>query len=397
MKILQINNVYGEKSTGKITQAIHRALRQAGHESVVVYGRGCGKEEAGVLRLCPDWYGKANSLISRFTGLRYGGCLLSTWRLQRIIRREKPDVVHLQCINGNFVNIYRLIGWLKRNRIKTVVSLHAEFMYTANCGHAFSCDQWKQGCKRCPDKKKMTKSLLFDRTGTSWKKMKAAFEGFEQDCVICPVSPWTEARARQSAILKNFSFRTVYNGLDTDVFCSGQGKCVQERTVLHVTAQFSGEKDHPKGGWYLLELAKRMPDVRFQVVGPAEQFAQCPDNLQLLGVISDQKQLAELYRRAQVSVVVSRRETFSMPCAESLCCGTPVTGFRAGAPEQISLPEFGSFVEFGDLDALEAQLRFWLNRNDTDRNAVAQAAKKRYSAETMVNDFMNVYGRVLWN
>jgi hypothetical protein len=128
VKILQVNNVYGEKSTGKITQELHHGLLDRGQDSIVVFGRGKNTNDPGVIRLCPDWYGKLNSLVSRITGLPYGGCVWSTWRLQRIIRREKPDVVHLQCINGNFVNIYRLIAWLKKKKIKTVVGLHAEFM-----------------------------------------------------------------------------------------------------------------------------------------------------------------------------------------------------------------------------------------------------------------------------
>ena len=243
MKVLQVNNVYGEKSTGKITKVIHDGLLAAGHESLVVYGRGRDTADPGVIRLCPDWYGKLNNLLSRFTGMMYGGCLLSTARLKRIIRREKPDVVHLQCINGYFVNIYRLVRWLKRKKIKTVVSLHAEFMYTANCGHAFECDQWIHGCKHCPDKKKATKSLIFDHTGWSWQAMKAAFDGFEEDCVICPVSPWTEGRARQSDIMKNFRFRTVFNGVDAEnTFRCPEPARQRENMVLHVTAHYKNER-----------------------------------------------------------------------------------------------------------------------------------------------------------
>ena len=87
MKILQVNNVYGEKSTGKLTKLLHDGLLREGHESLVVYGRGRPVREKGVIRLCPDWYGKMNSLLSRITGMPYGGCLLSTWRLMGIIRR----------------------------------------------------------------------------------------------------------------------------------------------------------------------------------------------------------------------------------------------------------------------------------------------------------------------
>lgn len=392
MKILQVNNVYGEKSTGKITRVIHDGLTAAGHEAVSVYGRGHTYVGDGVIRLCPDWYGKLQSALTRITGLRYGGCLLSTARLKAVILREKPDVVHLQCINGNFVNIYSLISWLKKEKIKTVASLHAEFMYTANCGHAFDCDQWKHGCNHCPNKKKAVKSLFLDRTGASWKKMKKAFEGFEDDCIISPVSPWTEMRARQSDILKNFRFRTVYNGIDAENTFTCDADTERENAVVHVTAHFNTEKDHGKGGWYVAQLAKRMKDVTFYVAGPADEGSGIPENVKLLGMIRDQKQLAALYRRVKLSLLTSRRETFSMPCAESMCCGTPVVGFEAGAPEQIALGDYSDFAPFGDLDELERLTRHWLRREDVSHTALAAEAKTAYGAETMVDSFIELYG-----
>lgn len=392
MKILQVNNVYGEKSTGKLTKLLHDGLLREGHESLVVYGRGRPVREKGVIRLCPDWYGKMNSLLSRITGMPYGGCLLSTWRLMGIIRREKPDVVHLQCINEHFVNIYRLVTWLKDRKIRTVVSLHAEFMYTGNCGHAFDCNQWKNGCRNCPDVRRATKSWFFDRTGRSWKKMQKAFSGFEENCVICPVSGWTADRAKRSQILGSFRFRTVLNGLDAEhTFRRTEAVRAEERTVLNVTAHFSPEKDHPKGGWHLIQLAKRMPDVTFLVAGRADPVTELPENLHLLGEIHDQQKLAELYRKAKVTLLVSRRETFSMPCAESLCCGTPVVGFRAGSPEQIALPDYSEFVPFGDLDMLENALYGWLEKR-INRQLLAEQAEQIYSAEKMVRDFLELYG-----
>lgn len=400
MKILQINSVYGEKSTGKLVKQLHEGLTREGNESLVVYGRGRNVTEPGVIRLCPEWYGKGNSLISRLTGMPYGGCWLSTARLKRIILREKPDIVHLQCINGNFVNIYRLVAFLKEHKIKTVVSLHAEFMYTGNCGHAFSCSQWMDGCTRCPDFRKATRSFLFDRTGRSWQAMKQAFAGFQHDCMVCPVSPWTEGRAVQSDILKGFSFRTVWNGVDTmAIFHRGSeaAPSSREKLVLNVTAHFSPERDHPKGGWYILQLAKRMPDVTFLVAGRADPVQELPENLHLLGEITDQSELAGLYQSAGLVVLTSQRETFSMPCAESLCCGTPVVGFHAGGPEQIALPKYSEFVPWGELELLEQRLRAWLGREDLDRGEIANAARAAYSVQTMVENFLSVYRSLLWN
>lgn len=392
MKILQVNNVYGQKSTGVLTKLLHEGLLAAGQESLVVYGRGRGKQEAGVIRLCPDWYGKLNSLCSRMTGLAYGGCWLSTMRLQRIICREQPDVVHLQCINGNFVNSYRLVAWLKRKRIQTVFSLHAEFMYTANCGHAYGCERWKNGCGECPNLREATRSWLLDRTAASWEKMRSAFDGFDRDAMLCPVSDWVAQRAAQSNIVKNIPIRTVLNGVD-EAFIPGNVE--KEHAVLHVTAHFSPQQDHPKGGWYVLELANRMPEVTFYVAGKGEYGANAPKNVVFLGEIENRYVLAEWYRKVKLTLVTSRAETFSMPCAESLCCGTAVVGFRAGGPEEIALAGHSEFVPYGDVDGLESAVHRWLDRN-VNAAAVAQEARAAYSAETMVQQFLRVYQELLW-
>lgn len=72
----------------------------------------------------------------------------------------------------------------------------------------------------------------------------------------------------------------------------------------------------------------------------------------MLGKITDQELLAKYYSMADVTLLTSKKETFSMVTAESLCCGTPVVGFKAGAPEQIAIKEFSEFVEYGDLNSL---------------------------------------------
>ena len=151
MKVLQINCVYGTGSTGRLVQQLHTDMGEQGIASVVLYGRGRAVSAPGVSKVCSDLYAKGCKLISACTGLRYGSCLLSTAALERRIEQENPDVVHLQCINGNFVNIYRLVDWLKRRGIPTVLTLHAEFMFTGSCSHAYACDGWLHGCRRCPD------------------------------------------------------------------------------------------------------------------------------------------------------------------------------------------------------------------------------------------------------
>ena len=168
---MQINVVNREGSTGKIINDIHNGLLSAGIESIICYGRGKKSEVSGIYKVCGELYAKTNNLGSRITGLAYGGCDVSTKHLISIIQTEKPNVVHLHCLNGHFVNIYRLVERLNRHRLPTVLTLHAEFMHTANCSYAFDCEKWKTGCGNCPCLKEATQSLFFDRTHTSGMKM----------------------------------------------------------------------------------------------------------------------------------------------------------------------------------------------------------------------------------
>lgn len=399
MKILQINNVYDFGSTGKITADIHHALQKQGVESVVCYSRRKQTNEKNVYKICGEFYSRVQHFLANVTGIMYGGCALSTRKLIRIIEKEKPDVVHLQCLNGYFVNIYQLVTWLKEHHIKTVLTLHAEFMYTANCGYALSCEKWTSGCGSCPRCKEETGSYILDRTATSWQKMKKAFDGFQDDLVIVSVSPWLMERATKSPILAGFDHRVIYNGLNTDVFrlypqndLRQKHGLKDEKVLFYVTPGFSTNPEHIKGGYYLLELAKRMRDanVKFIVAGPYPGDLEVPDNVIMLGKVLDQKLLAQYYAMADVTLLTSKKETFSMVCAESLCCGTPVVGFKAGAPEMITLPEYSAFVEYGDMEQLQREAECFMEK-DFNRTDIAKQAHEKYSVKQMADAYLKIY------
>lgn len=401
MKILQVNNVYKIGSTGKITYDLHKGLLERGIESIVCYGRGENYHEPHVYKVCGELDAKLNNLLSRITGLMYGGSYFSTYHLISIIKKEKPDVVHLQCINGYFVNIFHLIEWLKRNHVKTVLTLHAEFMYTANCGYAFECNRWKIGCGHCPRLKRETKSWFLDRTADSWEMMKRAFDGFHDDLIVTSVSPWLMDRAKQSPILQDKTHKVVLNGLDTEVFHPYNTKDLRKRfpakkIVFHVTPSFTDDSRHVKGGYYVIQLAKMMAneDVLFLIAGNHSEKLQVPSNCILLGKISDQCKLAQYYSMADITLLTSKKETFSMVTAESLCCGTPVVGFKAGGPEQIAIPEYSSFVEYGDLEALLKSVRSFLlsNMSSTD---MWRSATERYSSINMIGEYCRIYRSII--
>lgn len=395
MKILLLNNCYGLGSTGRIIEALENCYNRKGHETVVVYGQG-EKSRASHYKITSPCYIKIQALLSRITGLMYGGCFLSTLKAIRIIKKEKPDIVHLHCLNSHFINIYRMITWLKKKKVNTVLTNHAEFMYTANCGHALDCDKYQSGCGNCIRYRKETKSWLFDRTSKSWKKMKSAFEGFKT-LVVTNVSPWLNERASSSEILRNYKHYTVMNGVNTNVFCYKKNHSLADKkTVLHVTAKFSDYSDDLKGGRFLIEFAQRFceENVDFVVAGKYNLKSTVPANVKLLGNINDPDRLAQLYSSADLVVLTSQKETFSMTTAESLCCGTPVVGFKAGAPEKIAIPDYSEFVDYGDINGLKKAVNKFLSLS-FDKEEISSIAQKKYSKEKMAEDYLRIYEKCI--
>lgn len=398
MKMVQINCVFGEGSTGKIIEAIHNYAVTHGDESYVIYGMGEKHEDAHLIRTTPKLVRKMQSLRSRITGYPYGGCLWGTHTAIKALRRIKPDIVHIHCANAYMVNIYRVLEYLKKEHIPTVLTNHAEFMYTGGCTHTVDCNKWLTGCHDC-DKigKEHPISYFFDRTGKEWKLLQKAYEGFEK-LTICCVSDWVKERASQSPFYTGHPVITVLNGLNTEVFHytdpSGLRKKLGlegKKIVVHVTPDFYSII---KGGQHVIEMANRFPDIEFVIVGSDAKDENVPANCHFIGKITDQTLLAQYYSMGDVCLLTSVRETFSMVCAEALCCGTAVVGFRSGGPELISLPDYSAFVEQGQDDELENALREMLGRVYS-KKALSEESVKVYSQETMCKKYYSVYGDLL--
>lgn len=351
MKVVHINIFCSRGSTGSIIQSIIQESQNQGIESYVIYGRGNGLDDGYHIKAAPEWIMKLQSLQAKITGNSYGGCWYSTRKIIKILKKIKPDVVHLHSINGYFVNIYKLLTYLKTNNVKTVLTLHAEFMYSGNCSHAYDCKKWIAGCGGC-DKKmpERPKSFFFDKSKQNWEKLKAAYRNFDSLEVVA-VSPWVKSRAEQSPFFASKNIKIILNGVDTEIYRYvekiNRGK---EKVILYTTPDFN---DELKGGKYVLELADRLKEYPVKIVMVGNNIPEeLPRNVERIGYVDSKEKMADLYRNADITLLTSKGETFSMVCAESLCCGTPVVGFNAGGPESIALKNYTKFSEYGNIEQL---------------------------------------------
>ncbi len=398
MRILQINTVYKVGSTGKIVYEIHNQLQNTGHGSFVIYGRGKTQPEENVFKISSEREGKLQALYGRITGDFYGGAYYSTYKLIKKIKTISPDIVHIHLMNGNYVNNYCILTFLAENNYKTIITLHAETNYTGLCGHSFDCNKWLTGCGKCPQVFNKYNSWFFDRTSSEWRKKAEAYSKFD-NLIIVSVSSWLEERVKKSPMFKGRLFYVVGNGLDTSIFHYVESDSlkrklgiVNEKIILHVTPSF---KEITKGGKYVIEVAQKLvlDNVKVVIVGFDGFAGKLPSNVITINHTKSQDEMAQYYSMADVTMITSIRETFSMVCAESLSCGTPVIGFKAGAPEQISLDKYSDFVDQGDIKSLTNVAKYWIN-NPVDTYLIQHEASIRYSKQHMVEGYINLYNQL---
>lgn len=327
------------------------------------------------------------------TGLDFAYSPLATRKAISSINKFKPDIVHLHCLNGHFINVFNLIEYLKKEEIPTVLTLHAEIMHTAGCEHAYDCMKWINGCHDCNRIKGCLTHYIRDDAMCAYKRMQQSFDGFRK-LIVVGVSDWLTNRAKQSAIFKNSNakFMTIENGLDLVAFhpIQLQNNPLKNRInvsrpfILHVTPNFL----HPlKGGHYVLELAKMHPEWDFVIIG-YNGDSELPKNITTISHTDDKEELSWYYNIASITLLTSKRETFSMVCAESLACGTPVVGFEAGGPESVFVGNFAKFVEYGNLNALDnAVSEMIVSKPIVDTELI----RKRFAAEEMANKYCLIY------
>ena len=399
MKILYLDVVCKQGSTGKIVYDLYAQSRADGHTAAVCYGRGPVVAEENIFKFGLDWETRFHALMTRLTG--WTGCFspLSTRRLIRFMEDFRPDVVHIHELHAYFVNLKPLLRYLAGKKIPVVHTLHCEFSYTGKCGHSYECQRWKSGCGACPHLRDYPKTLWFDRTAAMWAEKKRLFSALDKLVVAAP-SQWLAERARES-FLGNREICVIHNGIDAGhIFHPRPCQRLREKYRIGpeekvVLAAAPNLMSPQKGGRWVLKLAQEMrqENIRVVLVGVSDLSESFPPNVTAVGLIRDQEELAAHYSLADCFVLCSERETFSMTCAESLCCGTPVAGFCSGAPETVFPPPTAAFVPFGDLEALTAQVRAQLKAGFS-RERLSQESHRRYSVETMYQQALALYDRL---
>ena len=398
MRVLQINAVYAQRSTGIIVKDINDELIRRGYESHIAYAISNYHPKNGY-KIGNKLDYKIHALLTRLLGKQGYFSIISTRRFLRYIDRIKPDIVHLHNLHSNYINLNILLEYLEHESIHTVITLHDCWFFTGKCFHyqVAKCDRFKDSCGDCPLIKKDVPSWFFDPTAKVLSDKKKLFNNIKSLTVV-GVSNWISNEAKQG-IFKDKGVVTIHNGVDINIFRPTPSE-MREKLGLKDEFVILGSADkwlnplNREAFKYI--LSSITPDMKIVIFGcNKDQQKQLPESVIGIGYITDRDEMAKLYSMSDVFVNITLEDSLPTVNIEAQACGTPVITFKSGgSPETIS-ERTGIVVPKGDKEAL---LKAILKIKDRGKAIYEQKClshvEKNFVVEDRYKEYVDLYKNI---
>lgn len=313
-------------------------------------------------------------------------------KFNKLLNDFRPDVIHLNNIHTQLSPIIAELA--HRRGIRTVWTLHDYKLLCPRydclrdgktiCEQCFSGD--KSPCKTyCCMKGSRLASLVGYKEAVMWNR-----ERLESctDLFICP-SRFIAEKMSQGGFRKD-KLHVLCNFIDVE-------KCFKADYTKADYYCYVGRLSHEKGVSTLIKAAAQLP-YKLKIIGGGSLLEQLKNmnkelngNIDFLG-FKQWEDIKDIVGKARFSVTPSEwYEVFGLVNIEAQCLGTPILGARIGGiPELIDEGMNGMTFESGNVDDLAVKINAMYNA-EFDYKAIADAAMKRYNAESYYGEIMKCY------
>ena len=398
MRILQINANYGFGSTGVIVEDIGKMLVRNGQESFVAYQKTNQiLENSYKVGNSFDW--KIHAAMSRVLGKQGYYSAWPTKKLIAYIDSIHPDVVHLHNVHSNYVHLNKLLDYLAKKDIPTVITMHDCWYFTGKCFHYVdaNCDRFITGCGNCPKKNAPPASMLFDRSDSVIKDRYKYISAIPRLRIV-GCSEWICGEARKG-IFKDFELCTIHNGVDTDIFKPYDKQALKKEQHLdgkYIIMGMANKWTLPSNSDVLEKTVNALDEnSMLMIVGcdsrQIEYLDRYKEKVLKIGFVHDRQRLGEYYSMADIFVNTTRADTLPTVNMESICCGTPVITYDScGSPELI-LDGCGLVVAENDADAIVEAVKKARHMDFSMCSEIGQAA---FDKNICYGKYLDVYREV---
>lgn len=353
MKVLQINALFGDKSTGTIMRHIQDCCFNYGIDGFVSFSYADRpiNEIRNAYQIGNKFFAKTHAALSRIGGKQAYFSYLPTLIFLRYLDRVKPDLVHLHNLHNNYIHLNLLLSYLAEKDIVTIVTMHDCWYFTGGCTHYtnIGCDRWLKKCGNCPLPKSESAALIYDASSSILRDRDKYLNAIPRLTMV-GCSEWIANECRKS-VLKNRDIRVIHNGFDLNIFRPRESSLRKDLNLENKYVILA-----PAIKW-LLPINKETfdyfknnipSDTVLVLFGCSKINDGLPQNVVQIGYTKSAIQMAELYSMADVMVNCSREDTLSSLNLEAQACGTPVVTYEATGSKETVNSICGFAVETGN-------------------------------------------------
>lgn len=379
MRVLHISHSNGGGGADIAAYRIHRALVDAGVDSLMAVAHPVTADDPTVVRLPQrgglgrEWARDHLGELALWTQKSSNGAHRSLNAIDSgalgFLATINPSVINLHWMGSDTMSIAE-IGEVAR-RWPVVWTLHDAWAFTGAEHLPEDMDDRRYAANY---------SRASRRPGNTRFDLDAAVYRRKRHCWTAPifltaVSSFMADMAHQSTLAASWPCEVIPNPLDVTTF-----RPLDANDRASVRSSFGLPADAPlvlfggsgiterNKGWDLLEpalhtVAEAVPGARAVIFGsPDVAVIEAEDSniampMHRLGRIGDPGRLAQLYSVCDVMVVPSRMESFSQTASEASACGTPVVAFDAsGLRDVVDNGVTGLLVQPYSSDALGAAI-----------------------------------------
>lgn len=244
---------------------------------------------------------------------------------------------------------------------------------------------------------------MMDRSRKNYEDKKAAFTSVPYDKMIfVPVSEWIKGEMEKS-FLKDYRFRVIHNGINTDVFNVWDDTDVRMKYNLqdkHVFLGVASIWSREKGLDDFIKMAGMLNnDEVIVLVGLKEKEKKSlPDGIIGISRTENVRQLAELYSAADVFLNPTWQDNYPTVNMEAISCGTPVVTYRTGGSVESVTDVTGKIVECGDVEGMIKVAREFKQKGKNHYTKVCREfAERNFRKEDRYMDYIRLYDELTLN
>ena len=389
MKIIQITT-FSYKAAGNIMMNLHKTMLMRGIDSYVAWGRGRQAENDHEYYMGDNVGVKIHGVYTRLSDKTGFASIKSTKKLLQWIDKIEPDIIHLHCIHGYYINIELLFEYIKKKNIKVIWTQHDCWAFTGHCAYfdACGCDKWKTGCHNCEQLATYPASILLDNSSWNWKKKKNLFSGI--NAIIVTPCKWL-AQLTSESFLGKYPTRVIYNGIDTNVYkpkdSNYKERVGNKKIILGVASEWTerkGLKDFIK----LDSMIDKDSYVIVLVGVTKKQIKSLPEDIIAIERTNNVNEMVEIYSAADVFINPTYEDNFPTTNLESLACGTPVITYKTGGAPEAIYPGAGYVVNKGNIDDCSRLIESAIKLKRTNDNLFSDDS---FDVQTMISKYLEIY------